>query len=116
MKKFSILSVLSLCVAALSACGGEPVDATVVHGTWVRDDTDIRSTYVINSDGTFSSTSESTEGFAITITYEGTYAYDGEKLVFTYPELGYDNEYTVTFEGEDMIWDNGKVQMLYEKQ
>ncbi len=118
MKKISILLTIMIIAVTLSACGAgaAKADVSALCGTWVRIDDDMTSTYVINADGTFSSTSESSGDFAISITYEGTYTYNGTEIVFTYTELEYDNAYDVKFDGSDMLFDNGKVELRYVKQ
>ncbi len=116
MKKIGFLVALLMSAAVISACSaGTEVDTSVLHGEWVYVKDDMTSTYVINADGTFSATSEASGEFAISMTYEGTYAYDGEELVFTYTDIG-DSAYNVTVEGDKMTLDNGSSVRVYEKQ
>lgn len=110
MKKFSMLFIIVCCMTMLIACVSkeeEAVDKTVVYGTWVEVDADITSTFVIKSDGTYTDTSESSGDYAISMTDEGTYTYDGKEIIFT-SSSGYEFGYDVSFEGNAMIWTNDK--------
>ncbi len=110
VKKISVLFILVCCMFVLAACGSkdeEKVDKTVVLGTWVEVDADITSTFVINADGTYTDTSASSGAYAISMTDEGTYTYDGKEIIFT-TSYGYEFGYSVSFDGDDMIWTNDR--------
>ncbi len=110
VKKISVLFILVCCMFVLVACGSkdeEKVDKTVVLGTWVETDADITSTFVIKEDGTYTDTSETSGDYAISMTDEGTYTYDGKEIIFT-TSGGYEFGYNVSFDGNDMIWTNDR--------
>lgn len=118
LRKVYVIFVLVCSIMLLTACEGKgaTVDQTVVHGTWVRTKDDMTVTYVLNTDGTFLEDVSTSGEFAISMSDEGTYTYDGKEIVLKSASYDVETVYEVTFEGADMIWDNGKATLKYVKQ
>ncbi len=117
MKKIlRLMFVMMLSMAVISGCGaGEKIDPAAVCGTWSEVDGDMTKTYVINSDGTYTNDVATTGEYAVSMSDSGTYILDGNTITLTSGSFGTDSSYEVSFEGENMIWDNGSAKITLVK-
>ena len=111
--------LLVLCALLLCGCAAgakEPENMDMLYGTWSKTKDDMTTTYIFYEDGTYYEHVETTGEFAVSMTDEGTYTFDGEEIEMTSGEFETSFGYKVTFEGNDMVWDNGSAVIIYTKQ
>ncbi len=66
--------------------------------------------------GTYYEHVETTGEFAVSMTDEGAYKFDGEEIEMSSDEFESSYGYKVTFDGNHMISDNGNAVITYTKQ
>lgn len=123
IKKMYFSIILCICMIGLVACSADKdsgkktsLDITQLHGTWVKIDGDMTTTYNFKSDGTYTELVETSGDYAISMGDEGTYKLDGNELTLTSSDFEIDYSYNISFDGNDMIWDNGKTTVTYTKK
>ncbi len=120
MKKLYKKAVLPvLCALLLCGCAAgakEPENLDMLYGSWSKTKDDMTTTYIFYDDGTYYEHVETTGDFAVSMEDEGTYTFDGEEIEMTSGEFEASFGYKVTFEGNDMIWDNGSAVITYSKK
>lgn len=116
MKIMKAMLAMALCIVTISGCtSAEKIDPAAVCGTWTEVDGDMTTTYVINADGTYTDDVATSGEYAVSMSDSGTYSIDGNTITFVSNSFGTDFSYDVSFSGEDMIWDNGKVEITLVK-
>lgn len=114
--------LLVLCVMLIALCGcsagvsKEPENMDQLYGTWSKTKDDMTTTYIFREDGTYYEHVETTGEYAVSMTDEGTYKFDGEEIEMSSDEFESSYGYKVTFDGNSMIWDNGNAVITYTKQ
>lgn len=119
MKHRICFKALLICVTAVmlfAGCSGEKkADITPLLGTWVRTETDLKSTYTLKSDSTYEQLTETTSDISISMEDSGTFTYDGSTITFTSDSFGTEFSYDVSFSGDTMYWDSGAKKLEYVK-
>ncbi len=120
LKKKGIILIALLSMVAVWGCGKDasvsPEELAKVSGTWVKVSGDMTTTYTINSDGTYMEEVYTSGDFPVSMDSSGTYTYDGEKITFTEGDSDYSYSFGVSFDGNDMIFDNEGNQTRYTKK
>lgn len=118
MKRIVLWLTAAVLAVSLAACGGGDSGLTVeqVTGTWVRTMSDGTDTITLNSDMTYHKVIKLTSSPPMETVTDDTYSISGDTISINYSDFSTVSEYTVTFEGNAMIWDNGNAQIRYEKQ
>lgn len=122
-KKICLLLIVCVCLTGLVACNPNngsdkksSIDISQFYGTWIKIDGDMTTTYNFESDGTYTELVETSGDYAVSMSDDGTYKVDGNELTLTSSGFEIDYSYTVTFDGNNMIWDNGKAVVTYKKK
>ncbi len=117
MKRICTLLLVAVMVLCMSACGGgNDITVDQVAGTWVRTMSDGTDTITFNTDMTYDKVIALTSSPPVTTTTSDTYSLSGDTISINYSDYGTVSEYTVTFSGNKMIWDNGNSTMEYVRQ
>lgn len=115
--------IVCICMVGLVACNPNKdsdkkssLDITQFHGTWIKIDGDMTTTYNFKSDGTYTELVETSGDYAISMRDDGTYKVIGNELTLTSSGFEIDYSYNVSFDGNTMTWDNGKATVTYKKK
>lgn len=120
MKKYLSLILALVCTFALCACGKEEaaehgLTKEDVCGVWIEDMGDGIQTLTLNEDMTYHKNIVLYDPYLETNS-EDTFKLEGDTLTMNYSAFGTESKYTVTFEGDTMIWDNGRAQIVYTRE
>jgi len=107
-----LMGVVALAVAAPLAAQGQGAVQSLKHqGAWLQTAPAYAITpenswtvMILNADGSFCGGSAKDKRYA-----EGEYAFDGERLTTISASSGRLSERTVTFRGQDAIWDDPQI-------
>ena len=111
-----LTAVIVFCVCMTACGGGNDIAVDQVAGTWVRTMSDGTDTITFNKDMTYDKTIALTSAPPVTTNTSGTYSLSGDTISIFYSEYGTSSDYTVTFSGNKMTWDNGNTTLEYVKQ
>lgn len=115
----ALITAAILCVLCLLAgCGGQTksADPSLLLGTWVKEESDMTTTFTFNADGTFDETVETDSNIHISMSDSGTWSYDGAAISITYDSFGTTSEYSIDFGAGTMKWDNGQSVQEFKKK
>lgn len=117
MKKTISTILCSILIAsAFSSCGTDKASPEDIYGTWNHSETEYDSTMTFNSDNTYHKDMVSKGVVDVPIEESGTYTFDGETLTMTSDKWGTKTVYKASFKDQEMIWDTGEVQIIYNKK
>lgn len=110
--------MLISCIMLFAGCQGSApsVELSEITGTWVREHSDMKTTYTFNSDYTYEENSSTTSGIIISVDASGTFELKGDEIILHEESSDYEYSYKISIDGTTMYWNTDSAQLEYKKQ